>query len=120
MFGKGVFQEEENLLRDIIRSIDKRLEYTSREGDGSKFSIHIKLRNHEGDIMLDLEDLRTARTDMVKRHQIRQKIKASSDHLDKSRYGADILGLKPAKLLRASPKPEPSAMRGGFGRGPRR
>ena len=27
MFGKGVFQEEENLLRDIIRSIDKKVDY---------------------------------------------------------------------------------------------
>jgi hypothetical protein len=58
---------------------------------------------------------------MIRRHQIRQKIKARCEHLDKSRYGDDILGLKSAKLLRASPKPEPMAQRGGFGRGgPRR
>ena len=35
---------------------------------------------------------------MAKRHQVRQRIKARYDHLDKSRYGEDILGLKPAKL----------------------
>jgi hypothetical protein len=70
--------------------------------------------------MLDLEDLKAAKTDTVKRHQIRQKIKAKTDHLDKSRYADDILGLKPARLLKASPKPEPMAQRGGFGRGPRR
>jgi hypothetical protein len=120
MFGKGVYQEEENLLRDIIRSIDKRVDYTAKEGEGSRFTVHVKLRNHEGDVMLDLEDLKAAKEDMVRRHQIRQKIKARYDHLDPSRYGDDILGLKPARLLKASPKPEPMFLRGGFGRGPRR
>ncbi len=120
MFGKGVFQEEENLLRDIIRSIDKRVDYSAKEGEGSRFTIRVKLRNHEADVVLDLEDLKTARTDMVRRHQIRQKIKARCDHLDKSRYGGDVLGLKSAKILRASPKPEAPVHRSGFGRGPRR
>ncbi len=120
MFGKGVFQEEENLLRDIIRSIDKRVDYSAKEGEGSRFTLHVKFRSHEGDLTLDLDDLTAAKTDMVKRHQIRQKIKARTDHLDKSRYGDDILGLKPARLLKASPKPEPLAQRGGFGRGSRR
>jgi hypothetical protein len=121
MFGKGVNQEEEILLRDIIRSIDKRIDHSAQEGEGSRFTLHLTLRGHEGSLILDLGDLKQAKTDMVKRHQIRQKIKARSDHLDSSRYGDDILGLKVAKLLRASPKPEPIAHRGGFGRGaPRR
>ncbi len=121
MFGKGVFQEEENLLRDIIRSIDKRIDYSAKEGDGTKFTLSLKLRNHEGEVVLDLEDLKAAKTDMISRHRMRQKIKARSEHLDSSRYGDDILGIKSAKLLRASPKPEPMAQRGGFGRsGPRR
>lgn len=121
MFGKGVYQEEETLLRDIIRSIDKRVDYSAKEGTGTHFTLHVKLRGHEADVVLDLEDLKAARTDMVKRHQIRHKIKARCDHLDKTRYGADVLGLKPARLLRASPKPEAPSQRGGFGRGgPRR
>jgi hypothetical protein len=120
MFGKGVFQEEENLLRNIIRSIDKRVDYSAKEGEGSRFTVHIKLRAHEDSVVLDLEDLKAAKTDTIKRHQIRQKIKAKTDHLDKSRYEDDILGLKPARLLKASPKPEPMMQRGGFGRGPRR
>ncbi len=120
MFGKGVHQEEEVLLRDIIRSINKKIDYTAREGEGTRFTLHLKLRSHETDVALDLEDLELAKEDMAKRHQIRQKIKARYDHLDKSRYGEDILGLKPAKLLRASPKPEPSMLQRGFGRSPRR
>ena len=120
MFGKGVYQEEEALLREIIRSINKKLDYTAREGDGSRFTLHVSHRVHQADIVLDLEHLKAARTDTSRRHQIRQKIKARYDHLDKSRYGDDILGLKSAKLLRASPKPEPSTQQRGFGRGPRR
>jgi hypothetical protein len=120
MFGKGVYQEEENLLRDIIRSINKRLDYTAKEGNGSRFTVHMKLRGHEGEVTLDLEDLKAAKSDMVVRHQIRQKLKARSDHLDRSRYGDDILGLRPARLLRAAPKPELGPQRGSLARGPRR
>ena len=61
MFGKGVFQEEENLLREIIRSVDKKIDYSAREGEGTKFTVHLKLKNHEGDVMLDLEDLKAAK-----------------------------------------------------------
>lgn len=120
MFGKGVFQEEENLLREIIRSVDKRVDYSAKEGEGSRFTVHVKLRGHEADLLLDLEDLKAAKTDMVRRHQVRQKIKARCDHLDKSRYGDDVLGLKSARILRASPKLEAPAQRSGFSRGPRR
>ncbi len=59
MFGKGVFQEEEILLRDIIRSIDKKVDYSPREGEGTKFSIHMRLRGHEDDMVIDLEDLKS-------------------------------------------------------------
>jgi hypothetical protein len=119
MFGKGVHQEEGALLRDIIRSINKKLDYTAREGEGSQFTLRVSFRGHQSDITLELDSLKAAKTDMIRRHQIRQKIKARYDHLDKSRYVDDVLGLKPAKLLRASPKPEPAQQR-GFGRSPRR
>ena len=120
MFGKGVFQDEENVLRGIIRSIDKRVDYSAKEGAGTRFTVHVKLRGHEDDVVLDLEDLKAARTDMVRRQQIRHKIKTRCDHLDKSRYNHDVLGLKSAKILRASPKLEAPAQRGSFNRGPRR
>ena len=119
MFGKGVHQEEELLLRDIVRSINKKIDYSAREGGGTQFTVHLSLRGHESDVVLNLDDLSAAKTDMIKRHQVRQKIKARYDHLDHSRYNADILGLRPAKLLRASPKPEPMT-RGPFRSGPRR
>ena len=65
MFGKGLYQEEEALLRDIVRSINKQLDYTAREGDGSRFNLHVSLRGHESDVTLNLEDLIAAKTDMV-------------------------------------------------------
>ena len=121
MFGKGLFQDEENLLRDIIRSVDKKIDYSAREGEGTKFTVQMKLKNHEGEVMLDLEDLKFAKQDMIRRHQIRHKIKARCDHLDRSHYGADILGLRSARILKSAPKLEPMAQRGGFSRsGPRR
>jgi hypothetical protein len=119
MFGKGVFQAEENLLREIIRSVDKKIDYSAREGEGSKFTLHLKLKNHEGNVILDLEDLKNAKQDQIRRHQIRQKIKARCDHLDTSRYGADILGLQSARILKTSPKLEPMAQR-SFNRNPPR
>lgn len=120
MFGKGVYQEEEVLLRDIIRSIDKKLDYSVKEGEGSHFNVTLKLRGHQGDVLLDLEDLTAAKSDMIRRHQFRQKIKNCRDHIDKTRYGSDVLGLRSAKILRAAPKPEPMPSRGGFSRGPRK
>jgi hypothetical protein len=120
MFGKGVRQEEEALLRDIVRSINKKIDFSAREGEGSRFNLHLSIRGHAADISLDLEDLKAAITDVVKRQQIRQKIKARYDHLDISRYGDDILGLRSARLLRASPKPEITTQRRGFSRSPRR
>ena len=121
MFGKGVYQEEEALLREIVRSIDKKIDYSAREGEGSIFSLTLTLRGHETVVSLDIEDLIAAKTSMSKRNQIRQRIKARCDHMDKSRYGEDILGLKSQKLLRAAPKPEPRRQQQrGFGRSPKR
>ena len=120
MFGKGVYQEEEALLREIIRSIDKKIDYSAREGEGSHFSLILTLRGHETVVLLDIEELHAAKTNMLKRNQIRQKIKSRCDHMDKSRYGEDVLGLKSQKLLRAAPKPEPRQQQRGFGRSPKR
>jgi hypothetical protein len=105
MFGKGVFQEEEILLRDIIRSIDKKLDYSAKEGEGSKFSVHVKLRNHEADVVLDLEDLKAA--------PIGHGEAASNPPEDQSLVMTTwtnrvtvptYLGLKSERLLRAAPK----------------
>ena len=81
MFGKDLQREEETLLRDIIDSIDKKIDYSAREGEGSRVTLHLRLRGHQSDVHLDLTELKLARTDLSKRHQIRQKIKAEYDHL---------------------------------------
>ena len=119
MFGQSTHKEEDALLREIIRSIDKKLDYTVREIDGSHFNLHLTLKSHDVTVALTLDELTAAITDVVKRHQIRQKIKARRDHMDNARYEKDVLGTKAARLLRASPRPENLSQR-GFGRGPRR
>jgi len=117
---KEYFKKKKICCATLFAAIDKRVDYSAKEGAGTRFTVHVKLRGDEADVILNLEDLKAAGTDMVKRQQIRHKIKARCDHLDKSRYGDDVLGLKPARLLRVSPKLEVPAQRGGFGRGPRR
>jgi hypothetical protein len=62
MFGKGIHQEEETLLRDIIRSINKKIDYTAREGGGSQFTLHFKLRGHEAHVSLIWRTLKLLKT----------------------------------------------------------
>lgn len=121
MFGQNAFKEEDATLREIVRSIDKKMDYTAREGEGATVILQLTLRGHETTMSVSLENLQAAKTDLVKRQQLRQKIKARRDHIDNSRFAKDVLGLKAARLLRSAPKPEISLPRRGFGRGgPRR
>ncbi len=122
MFGQGTFKEEDGMLREIIRSIDKKLDYTVRPGgekEQSSLTLQLSLRTRQATVTLSLDDLKAAKSDLVKKHQIRQKIKARRDHMDDSHFMSDVLGTKAAKLLRGSTKPEPPPQR-GFGRAPRR
>ena len=119
MAGPGVLKEEDVTLREIMRSIDKKVDYTVRERADSTLTLHLSLRGHDATVVVSLDDLKAAKQDLVRRHQVRQKIKAYRDHMDHSRYAKDVLGTKAAKLLRSSPRPESLPQR-GFGRGPRR
>lgn len=119
MFGQSTFKEEDATLREIIRSIDKKLDYTVRETEGSGLIVNLNLKGHETTVSLTLDDLKTAKTDLLKKQYVRQKIKARRDHIDDSRFDKDVLGIKAARLLRSSPKVEAQPMR-GFGRRPRR
>ncbi|HET8563652.1 MAG TPA: hypothetical protein VFM35_07270 [Candidatus Binatia bacterium] len=84
MFGQGAHKEEDAVLREIIRSVDKKLDYTVRDVEGSRFNLHLSLKGHEATVSLTLDELTAAMTDAVKRHHIRQKIKARRDHMDDS------------------------------------
>jgi len=94
-------KQSANLLKSIIRSIDKKLEYnfvdSTQEG---RFSLRLTTRGKNGMVSLLTHDLRSALTDDVRKNAIRQKIKNIRDHM-LSVYVKDVMGRKMAKMLSA-------------------
>lgn len=90
------------LLRGIIRSIDKKLEYglvdQNQEG---RFALRLTTRGREGIVSLRTDDLRAAVESATIKNVIRQKIKSKRDHL-LSNYVVDVMGIKDARLLKPS------------------
>ena len=88
------------LLRGIIRSIDKKLDYSlmdqTQEG---RFSLRLSSRGRHGIVSLLTDDLRLR--DNVRKNLIRQKIKNTRDHL-LSTYVVDVMGRKVARMLKQS------------------
>src|SRR5262245_40758620 len=95
-----------DLLRKIIRSIDKRLEYkfldSAQEG---RFSLELTVRGRVGCLSLLSADLRSALADDVRRNAIRQKLKSARDHL-LSNYVNDVVGAKDARILKQATQGE--------------
>jgi hypothetical protein len=95
-------KQSANLLRTIIRSIDKKLEYSlvdpTQEG---RFSLKLTTRGREGLVSIRTDDLRRAGVDDVRRNGIRQKIKSARDHL-LSNYVVDVMGKEIARMLKQS------------------
>jgi len=95
-------KQSADLLRKIIRSIDKKLEYNfldpTQEG---RFSLRLSTRGREGVVSLLTNDLRLAVRDNVCKNLIRQKIKSTRDHL-LSNYVVDVMGKRITKMLKQS------------------
>ena len=95
-------KQSANLLRTIIRSIDKKLEYSlidpTQEG---RFSLKLATRGREGLVSIRTDDLRRAVVDDVRKNGIRQKIKSARDHL-LSNYVPDVMGKRMARMLKQS------------------
>ena len=93
-------KQSADLLRGIIRSIDKKLDYnlvdSTQEG---RFSLRLATRGREGIVSLRTNDLRLAVLDNVLRNVIRQKIKRTRDHL-LSNYVPDVMGKRVARMLK--------------------
>jgi hypothetical protein len=102
MTEREAVKQSAELLRVIIRSIDKKLEYNlldpTQEG---RFSLRLSTRGREGTVSLRTDDLRFAVLDNVRKNMIRQKIKSARDHL-LSNYVVDVMGKKVAKMLKQS------------------
>ena len=119
MYGHNVPKEEEAFLREIIRSIDKKLEYSLGDGDkaeGPTFTLRINRESREANVVLSIDELKAAKDDLACRSRIRQKIKRQRDHMDDFRFLKDVLGTKAARMLRESVKPEEGFYHRGFGR----
>lgn len=100
MTDREVVKQTAELLRGIIRSIDKKLEYSlmdqTQEG---RFSLQLSSRGRKGIVSLLTEDLRMAGLDAVRKNAVRQKIKNTRDHL-LSNYVVDVMGKRVAKILK--------------------
>lgn len=100
MTEREAVKQSAELLRGIIRSIDKKLEYNlldpTQEG---RFSLRLSTRGREGTVSLRTDDLRMAVLDNVRKNVVRQKIKSARDHL-LSNYVVDVMGKKLAKMLK--------------------
>ena len=94
-------KQSAELLRKIIRSIDKKLEYNfidpTQEG---RFSLRLSARGRVGVVSLLTQDLRLALSDDTRRNVVRQKIKSTRDHL-LSNYVVDVMGKKMTRMLKA-------------------
>jgi hypothetical protein len=120
MTEREVLKQNAELLRGIVRSIDKKLDYSfidqNQEG---RFSLRLSSRNREGIVSLLTDDLRVAGEDAVRKNVIRQKIKSTRDHL-LSNYVVDVMGKRDAKMLKqaggAKDESKPSFFRRPQGR----
>ena len=102
MTEREVVKQTAGVLRGIIRSIDKKLEYSlveqTQEG---RFSLRLSSRGREGIVSILTDDLRLAGQNAVRRNAVRQKIKSRRDHL-LSNYVVDVMGRRVARLLKKS------------------
>ena len=99
---REVVKQTAEVLRGIIRSIDKKLEYSlvdqTQEG---RFSLRLSSRGREGIVSILTDDLRMAAQNAVRKNAVRQKIKSTRDHL-LSNYVVDVMGKRVAKMLKKS------------------
>jgi hypothetical protein len=100
MTERELVRQTAELLRGIIRSIDKKLEYglldQTQEG---QFALRLTTRGRQGIVSLRTDDLRAAAESATSKNAIRQKIKSKRDHL-LSNYVVDVMGRNVAKLLK--------------------
>src|SRR5262245_6024439 len=100
MIEREVVKQTAELLKSIIRSIDKKLEYSlvdqTQEG---RVSLRLSSRGREGIVSLLTDDLRLAVLDDVRKNAIRQKINSTRDHL-LSNYVVDVMEKKVARMLK--------------------
>lgn len=97
---REMIKQTAEVLRGIIRSIDKKLEYSlvdqTQEG---RFSLRLSSHGREGIVSILTDDLRLAGQNAVRKNAVRQKIKSTRDHL-LSNYVVDVMERKVARMLK--------------------
>ena len=119
MTEKQAVKQSADLLRSIIRSIDKRLEYNFIESaQEGRFSLRLTIRGRAGLVSLRSADLQAALSDDVQKNAIRQKLKSTRDHL-LSNYVKDVMERNIARMLARPSSGESNAKTSFFYRRPR-
>ena len=100
MTEREAVKQSAELLRGIIRSIDKKLEYNlldpTQEG---RFSLRLSTRGREATVSLRTDDLRMAVLDNVRKNVGPAKDQERARSL-LSNYVVDVMGRKVAKMLK--------------------
>lgn len=105
MNGRAISKEDEATLSAIVRSVDKKLDHSLREGSDpnrAAFTLHLARQGWEGNMILGVEDLQAAKSDLVCRNKIRQRIKRLRDHMWDNLFEKDVLGTQAARMLKKS------------------
>jgi hypothetical protein len=111
-------KQSADLLRRVIRSVDKKLDYSLVEPtQQGRFSLRLSTRGRARVVSLLTNDLRLALVDDVVRNAIRQKIKSVRDHL-LSNYVDDVIGRKMARMLKQATEGKDDAKSSFFYRRP--
>lgn len=123
MYAHAVPKGDEETLKQIIRSVDKRLSYSVLDGVDGKapiFVLHLTSKAWEGTMNVGLHDLQAAKNDLVSRNKIRQRIKRLRDHMWDNRLVKDVMGTKVAGMLKEAGQQEAAFRPQFMRRSPRR
>lgn len=72
-----------SVLNELIRSIDKNVEYTVAEGKGerSEVMLNLTLRRLATTVTIPTDNLEAARSDLMRKNQLRTTIKRALDRM---------------------------------------
>ena len=79
----NILEEAEEIVRPLIRSIDKRAEYTTKLTDGERpaVSVAVSLRKRSTTVTIPVEELKAAAQSSMRRNQVRTTLKRAMDRM---------------------------------------
>lgn len=78
-----VLEEARRLLRTLIRSIDKKVDYTVtlHSGDRPGVAVALSLQKHQATLVIPEEQLEGVESDLIRRAQLRTLLKRTIDRM---------------------------------------